>query len=117
MEFTVARRADGPARMVGLHEAERYDSVLDIERCLLQSGPDERAPRTRRAPSSPSAALTVYEQETGEGLLRFLMLREGRQTGEADGQRGDVRARGVRAGAARRARCRRAMPRDDQRAS
>jgi 23S rRNA (uracil1939-C5)-methyltransferase len=24
----------------------------------------------------------VYEQDTGEGLLRFLMLREGRQTGE-----------------------------------
>ena len=33
MEFTVAE--PGPA--VGLHAAERYDVVLDIERCLLQS--------------------------------------------------------------------------------
>src|SRR5947207_5508165 len=35
MEFTVA----GPDLHVGLHEAERYDVVLDIERCLLQSDP------------------------------------------------------------------------------
>src|ERR671922_2953569 len=33
MEFTVAH--DPPA--IGLHAAERYDVVLDIERCLLQS--------------------------------------------------------------------------------
>src|SRR5262245_16856806 len=38
MEFTVAR-ARGPATglVIGLHEADRYDSVLDVERCLLQS--------------------------------------------------------------------------------
>src|SRR5262249_54060646 len=35
MEFTFAE-ADGQA-VVGLHEAERYDRILDIERCLLQS--------------------------------------------------------------------------------
>src|SRR5688572_25393096 len=33
MEFTVA----GAPAAVGLHAAERYDVVLDIERCLLQS--------------------------------------------------------------------------------
>src|SRR5258708_1153816 len=27
----------GPQVHIGLHEAERYDVVLDIERCLLQS--------------------------------------------------------------------------------
>src|SRR5262245_26245877 len=50
MEFTVAppsgRRSPNPggteagapaAITVGLHEAERYDAVLDVERCLLQS--------------------------------------------------------------------------------
>ena len=76
------RRRRG-ARSVGLHEAERYDSVLDIERCLLQSERDERPARRGAARSSWSAASPVYEQETGEGLLRFLMLREGRRTGEA----------------------------------
>src|SRR5207248_9505740 len=44
MEFTVAKAP--PA--IGLHAAERYDVVLDIERCLLQSEPmnallDERS--------------------------------------------------------------------------
>ena len=66
---------------IGLHEADRYDSVLDIERCLLQSDrmnallDEARAFFTERG-------LTVYEQDSGDGLLRFLVLREGRHTGE-----------------------------------
>jgi len=78
MEFTVA--GAGPA--IGLHAAERYDVVLDIERCLLQSDTmntllDElrRQVRTR--------ALSVWDQQTERGLLRFLTLREGRRTGQA----------------------------------
>ena len=68
--------------VVGLHEAERYDSVLDIERCLLQSdGMNALLDEARRF--FAERGLSVYEQDTGEGLLRFLMLREGRHTGEA----------------------------------
>jgi len=67
---------------VGLHEAERYDRVLAIDRCLLQS---ERMnallDESRRF--FVEGGLTAYEQDSGEGLLRFLMLREGRRTGEA----------------------------------
>jgi 23S rRNA (uracil1939-C5)-methyltransferase len=90
MEFTVARprapRSD-PLRggerelVVGLHEADRYDAVLDIERCLLQSDRMNRLLHEARA-FFAERGLTVYEQETGEGLLRFLMLREGKHTGE-----------------------------------
>jgi 23S rRNA (uracil1939-C5)-methyltransferase len=81
MEFTVAPRPDGSIS-VGLHEQDRYDAVLDIERCLLQSDRmnvllDETRRFARRQ------GLSAYEQATGEGLLRFLMLREGRRTGEA----------------------------------
>ena len=77
MEFTVA---PGPA--IGLHQADRYDVVLDIERCLLQSETmnallDELRRETR------VRALSVYDQASGEGLLRFVALREGRRTGEA----------------------------------
>ncbi len=79
MEFTVAR-AKG-AMVVGLHETERYDSVLDIERCLLQSERMNGLLAEVRA-FFAERGLTVYEQDTGEGLLRFLMLREGRHTGE-----------------------------------
>jgi len=78
MEFTIAH--DPPA--IGLHAAERYDVVLDIERCLLQSEPmnallDEfRRHVTERA-------LSVYDPQTEHGLLRFVMMREGRRTTEA----------------------------------
>jgi len=95
MEFTVAPPArrgrtspegDAPGSetpvTVGLHRAERYDAVLDVDRCLLQS---ERMnallDESRRF--FADHALGAYDQASGEGLLRFLMLREGRRTGEA----------------------------------
>ena len=80
MEFTVARGAKEPL-VVGLHEADRYDSVLDIERCLLQSDRMNALLGEARA-FFVERGLTVYEQDSGEGLLRFLMLREGTHTGE-----------------------------------
>jgi 23S rRNA (uracil1939-C5)-methyltransferase len=82
MEFTVAGTAGAPT--IGLHQADRYDIVLDIERCLLQSeamntllGDVRREVRERQ--------LSVWQaraSEDGEGLLRFVTLREGRNTGE-----------------------------------
>jgi 23S rRNA (uracil1939-C5)-methyltransferase len=79
MEFTFAE-ADGRA-VVGLHETERYDRILDIERCLLQSdamnallGEVRDFVRERGWP--------VYRQADETGLLRFLVLREGGATGE-----------------------------------
>ncbi|MBI2554401.1 MAG: 23S rRNA (uracil(1939)-C(5))-methyltransferase RlmD [Candidatus Rokubacteria bacterium] len=82
MEFTVAaaRAAEGP--IVGLHEADRYDRVLDIERCLIQSDVMNGLLAEARA-FFAERKLPVYDQESGEGLLRFLMLREGKRTGEA----------------------------------
>jgi 23S rRNA (uracil1939-C5)-methyltransferase len=81
MEFTVAAGAGGGVT-VGLHEAQRYDSVLDIERCLLQSDRmNALLDEARRFVAT--AGLSAYDQASGEGLLRFLMLREGTHTGEA----------------------------------
>jgi 23S rRNA (uracil1939-C5)-methyltransferase len=85
MEFTVARAADEPATgasVIGLHEADRYDAVLDIERCLLQSDTmntllDEVRAQTR------ARRLPVWDPVTEQGLLRFVTLREGRCTGDA----------------------------------
>jgi 23S rRNA (uracil1939-C5)-methyltransferase len=78
MEFTIA--GDPPA--LGLHVFERYDVVLDIERCLLQSDTlntllDEFRRQVRDRP------LSVWDPPTERGLLRFVMMREGRNTGEA----------------------------------
>ena len=80
MEFTVAEIAK--QAVVGLHEAERYDSVLDIERCLLQSDTMNALLATARA-EFRGRGVGVYEQDTGSGLLRFVTLREGRRTAEA----------------------------------
>ncbi|MGH7321334.1 MAG: 23S rRNA (uracil(1939)-C(5))-methyltransferase RlmD [Candidatus Rokuibacteriota bacterium] len=79
MEFTFAE-AEGRA-VVGLHEAERYDAILDIERCLLQSDSMNAVLAEVRAFVREQGA-RVYRQEAEDGLLRFLMLREGRATGE-----------------------------------
>jgi 23S rRNA (uracil1939-C5)-methyltransferase len=78
MEFTVAE--PGPA--VGLHVAERFDVVLDIERCLLQSERmnallDEFRRQVR------SRGLSVWEPRSERGLLRFVTVREGRRTRQA----------------------------------
>ncbi|MBI1727702.1 MAG: 23S rRNA (uracil(1939)-C(5))-methyltransferase RlmD [Candidatus Rokubacteria bacterium] len=82
MEFTIARAGDGAGLTVGLHEAERYDAVLDIERCLLQSDRmNALLDEARRF--FAASGLTAWEQDSGEGLLRFLMLREGYGTGES----------------------------------
>jgi 23S rRNA (uracil1939-C5)-methyltransferase len=81
MEFTVVRSDDGsPA--IGLHQADRYDVVLDIERCLLQSETMNVLLDELRA-QARARGLSVYDQDSGEGLLRFAILREGRRTGEA----------------------------------
>ena len=76
MEFTVA-----PGPVIGLHQADRYDVVLDIERCLLQSDTLNRLLGELRRETT-ARALSVYDQASGEGLLRFVSLREGRRTGE-----------------------------------
>ena len=71
-----------PMVLIGLHEADRYDSVLDIERCLLQSDRmNTLLVEARRF--FIERGLSGYDQESGEGLLRFLMLREGTRTSEA----------------------------------
>jgi 23S rRNA (uracil1939-C5)-methyltransferase len=79
MEFTFAEVDGRP--VVGLHEAERYDAILDVERCLLQSDVMNAVLAAVRA-FVRARGLSIYRQDTEAGLLRFLMLREGRATGE-----------------------------------
>jgi 23S rRNA (uracil1939-C5)-methyltransferase len=79
MEFTFAE-VDGQV-IVGLHEAERYDRILDIERCLLQSEAMNAVLAEVRA-FVRERGWRVYQPEREEGLLRFLVLREGQATGE-----------------------------------
>ena len=82
MEFTVDRSPSGA--VLGMHEADRYDAIVDIERCLLQSeGMNALLAETRALVRSRD--VSVYEtgpDGEGKGLLRFVALREGRRTGQ-----------------------------------
>jgi 23S rRNA (uracil1939-C5)-methyltransferase len=83
MEFTVVPSPAGPA--LGLHEADRYDVVLDIDRCLLQSDVMNTLLAETRA-EVRARGLSAYEVTSdgaARGLLRFVTLREGRRTGQA----------------------------------
>src|SRR5215475_2515977 len=65
MEYTVVRPTAGEGPAIGLHQADRYDVVLDIERCLLQSDTmnvllDELRTQAR------ARRLSVYDQNSGE---------------------------------------------------
>ena len=78
MEFTIA----GPGPTIGLHAAERYDVVLDIERCLLQSETMNALLAEFRR-QVRERGLSVWDAVSELGLLRFVTLREGRRTSEA----------------------------------
>jgi 23S rRNA (uracil1939-C5)-methyltransferase len=67
---------------LGFHRAGRWDEVLDVERCWLTTdlgnGIREAAKAWARAQRLPA-----YDQERQEGYLRHLVVREGRNTGQA----------------------------------
>ncbi|HSE80853.1 MAG TPA: 23S rRNA (uracil(1939)-C(5))-methyltransferase RlmD [Gaiellaceae bacterium] len=67
---------------LGFHRAGRWDEVLDVERCWLTTdlgnGIREGVKAWARAQGLPA-----YDQERQEGYLRHLVVREGRNTGQA----------------------------------
>ena len=66
---------------LGFHHTGRYDKVLDIDACLLQSETSNQILYAVRE-FCRSKQLDVYDSERHSGYLRFLVIREGRNTGE-----------------------------------
>jgi 23S rRNA (uracil1939-C5)-methyltransferase len=79
-EYSFTTTADGPA--LGFHRAGRWDEVLEIERCWLttDTGNGIRNAVQRWARDE---GLAAYSQVDGGGYLRHLVVREGRNTGQA----------------------------------
>src|SRR5438132_4554669 len=80
MEYSFAETEDGPT--LGLHRAGRWDEVLELERCWLTTDLGNRirnAVRDWAREERPPA----FDQATGEGYLRHLVVREGINTGQA----------------------------------
>ncbi|MGC9974613.1 MAG: 23S rRNA (uracil(1939)-C(5))-methyltransferase RlmD [Gaiellaceae bacterium] len=80
LEYSFAATPDGPA--LGFHVAGRWDELLPIERCLLTTelGNGIRLAVTEWAREE---VLEAYDQKQHRGYLRHLVVREGRNTGQA----------------------------------
>jgi 23S rRNA (uracil1939-C5)-methyltransferase len=80
MEYSFAPADEG--LVLGLHRAGRWDEVLDISKCWLTTdfGNDVRDAVRRWAREE---GLEAYSQADNTGYLRHLVVREGRNTGQA----------------------------------
>ncbi|MBI5215203.1 MAG: 23S rRNA (uracil(1939)-C(5))-methyltransferase RlmD [Ignavibacteriae bacterium] len=66
---------------VGLHIPERYDKVLNVEECYLQSETSTRILNTVRE-ICQLWEMNAYSTKTHTGYLRHLVIREAKHTGE-----------------------------------
>jgi 23S rRNA (uracil1939-C5)-methyltransferase len=80
LEYSFTQTPAGPA--LGFHKAGRWDEVLDIERCWLTTDLGNGIREAVRD-WAREEGLEAYSQEDGTGYLRHLVVREGRNTGQA----------------------------------
>ena len=79
LEYSFGRDPSG--RLVcGFHAPGRWDEIVGIDDCLLASEPANRA-RERIVAWCREQGLSVHDRRSGEGMLRNLVVREGRRTG------------------------------------
>jgi 23S rRNA (uracil1939-C5)-methyltransferase len=80
LEYSFGTGDDG-ALVCGFHAPGSWERIVHVEDCLLAS---ERGNAARRAALEwcRSQGLSAYDRRTQEGLLRNLVVREGRRTGE-----------------------------------
>jgi 23S rRNA (uracil1939-C5)-methyltransferase len=72
---------DGDEVVLGFHARGRWDRVVGIEDCLLASEAGNAA-RERVLDWARAAGLDAYDRRSRQGILRNLVVREGRRTGE-----------------------------------
>jgi 23S rRNA (uracil1939-C5)-methyltransferase len=80
LEYSFGTSPDGEL-ICGFHEPGRWDRVVALDDCLLAS---ESGNAARRAVLDWARAqgLRAHDRRTGEGVLRNLVVREGRRTGQ-----------------------------------
>jgi 23S rRNA (uracil1939-C5)-methyltransferase len=80
LEYSFARTPEGPA--LGFHKAGRWDEVLEIDKCWLTTDLGNGIRDAVRT-WAREEGLEPYSQADGSGYLRHLVVREGRNTGQA----------------------------------
>ncbi|HET9950550.1 MAG TPA: 23S rRNA (uracil(1939)-C(5))-methyltransferase RlmD [Candidatus Eisenbacteria bacterium] len=104
MEYSFGRDPGG-ALTLGLHRRGLFDRPFDLERCHIASETSSALVAFVRE-KARAAGLPSYDTRRREGLLRFLVVREGMRTGQVmvnlvasdehplfDGWAGEIRAR------------------------
>jgi 23S rRNA (uracil1939-C5)-methyltransferase len=79
LEYSFTAGEDGVE--LGFHRAGRWDEIVPIEECLLTTPLGNEIRDAVRA-WAREERLDAYDQATGSGYLRHLVLREGRNTGQ-----------------------------------
>ncbi len=79
LEYSFGEREGEP--LLGFHARGRWDLVVDVEDCMLAS---ERgnAVRNEVRDWARAEALPAFDRREGNGVLRNLVVREGRRTGQ-----------------------------------
>jgi 23S rRNA (uracil1939-C5)-methyltransferase len=79
LEYSFGTGASGEL-VCGFHAPGSWDEIVPIQDCLLASEPANRA-REQIVAWCRAQGLTAYDRRGGHGLLRNLVVREGRRTG------------------------------------
>jgi 23S rRNA (uracil1939-C5)-methyltransferase len=79
LEYSFGPSPDEPA--LGFHRRGRWDEVVDVDDCLLASERNNAARNALRA-WARSEGLQPYDPRSQEGVLRNLIVREGRRTAQ-----------------------------------
>jgi 23S rRNA (uracil1939-C5)-methyltransferase len=79
LEYSFKQYEDGPT--LGFHKAGRWDEVLEVEKCWLTTDVGNAIRNAVRA-WAREEGLEAYDQQTQQGYLRHLVVREGRNTGQ-----------------------------------
>ena len=73
---------DAAGRLIcGFHAPGRWDEIIEVEDCLLASEAANEA-RNRVVEWCRAQGLVPYDRRAGTGMLRNLVIREGRRTGQ-----------------------------------
>src|SRR5436305_118432 len=80
LEYSFTQTPDGSA--LGFHKAGRWDEVIEVEKCWLTTDFGNALRNTVRE-WAREERLDAYDQAEHTGYLRHLVVREGRNTGQA----------------------------------
>jgi 23S rRNA (uracil1939-C5)-methyltransferase len=80
-EFAAGLNPDQGACALGLHVGAAFDRVFNLEQCFLQSPQTAAIVKEVRRWCGESG-LPAYNTRTHQGFWRFLVLREGKRTGQ-----------------------------------